>query len=104
MFVPACHSGFLEGHYFSMMICTLFVRKNLRSLLNWRGGRIHGMLKEKQKEKDGDEEETRRSRGVDGRWRKKVGKADWGRRCREAVLYSLEKPPSDVRPVSAKQA
>lgn len=62
MFVPACHSGFLEGHYFSMMICALFVWKNLRSLLNWQGGRIHGMLKENQMEKDGDEEETRRLR------------------------------------------
>ncbi len=26
MFVLACHSGFLEGYYFSMMICMLFVR------------------------------------------------------------------------------
>lgn len=25
MFVLACHSGFLEGYYFSMLICMLFV-------------------------------------------------------------------------------
>lgn len=25
MFVLACHSGFLEGYYFSMMVCMLFV-------------------------------------------------------------------------------
>lgn len=27
MFVLACHSGFLEGYYFSMLICMLFVWK-----------------------------------------------------------------------------
>lgn len=86
-FVPACHSGFSEGHYFSMMICTLFVRKNLRSLLNWRGGRIHGMLKENQTEKDGDEEETGRLRGLMDEGRKKVGKAGLGKEGAERWCF-----------------
>lgn len=51
MFVPACHGGSLEGRYFSMMICLCE-----RSLLNWRDVK-------RIKEKDGDEEETRRLRG-----------------------------------------
>lgn len=45
--VLACHSGFLEGYYFSMMIFVCFICvKKLRSLLYRLGGRIHGMLKE----------------------------------------------------------
>lgn len=45
MFVLACHSGFLEGYYFSMMILYVYLCEKLRSL-NWLGGQILGMLKE----------------------------------------------------------
>lgn len=78
--VPACHSGFLEG-YFSTMISMLFVQKYYERLWNWLGGQIHRMIK-KSKRVEG---KRWRGRGGDKKGEellsdgeKKVGQSGWG--------------------------
>lgn len=81
----ACHSGFLEGYYFSMMIFVCLCEK-LRSLLYLAG------WADPQDVKGNVERKVERGRVEEllERWRKKVGMADWGRRLREVARYSLE--------------
>lgn len=92
MFVLACHSGFSEGYYFSMMICMLFVwEKKIKVTSESVGWAEPRGVKGKQKsggnvERDGDEEEE--MRWLRSCWTmEKESKEDWERRWKEVVLF-----------------
>lgn len=96
MFVLACHSGFFWRDFIFLWWFVCRLCEKLRSLLNWLGGKIHSMVKEKGKVgkiwKDQDEEEIRRLRSC---WMmEKESKVDWERRWKEVELLVAWKPPS----------
>lgn len=96
-FCHACHSGFLEGYYFSMMICMLFVWKIKVTSESAGWADVLGMFKgrkERRKERwrwGGD----KKAEGVVERWRQEVRQRRTGKEDgKEVVLLFTWKPPS----------
>lgn len=81
MFVPACHSGLLEGYYFSMTIC-MFVWKNIEDASKLAG--MERCLKEER----GMKMRRRRleGRGAYGWWKRKCVRRVEKRKCKRGGI------------------